>query len=339
MKQEQKMMKLSKHKGLMAFVVLQLLLLGITPILGQDSDVLQGSFTLDAVPATSGVNYVDSVYALTSTLNPNDLDVFGVNFTIDFPASMDFLDNVTLNIFDDSLHGADYTTNDPNGYDHIRVTWVETTDVWAIDQDTLSQWTEQSSIDPGSSSALTNFEFVFRFDISKIARADTDWNVTVIAYDNSTPVDSGAAAETALVTMNEYYEQTPSSSTFSWGTVDSGSTNVTHGALSIDIIANAQWEIQINSTDFNATGESDVDIEGQNVIVLDEDGSAGGTSQWIRNTIGVVVFTAWDNVAPLTTETAVTLNIYIFLTTSTYFDAGAGKTWSCWVTFWLQANT
>jgi hypothetical protein len=251
---------------------------------------------------------------------------------------MDDIDNITINIFDDSLHGGDYQANDPNGYQHVRVTWTESTGAWAIDQDTLTEWTEQSSIDAGIGNSATTFDFVFRFDMSRITRADTDWNCTVICYDDDTPADSHELAETGLVTVQNYFETTFSASTFSWGTVESNTVNATHGALSIDVLANAQWELQINATDFNATAESDVDVEANDIIVLDEDGSAGGTSQWIRNTIATVTFTAWDNVAPFTTETETTLNVYILLNTGAFFDAGAGKTWSTWVTIWMQAN-
>ncbi len=311
----------------------------IDQVSGETYDTSQGSFTLDSVPTVSSVQFVDSAYALTSTLIPDDSTIFGINFSVSFPAGMDDLHNITIDIFDDSLHGSDYASDDPNGYQHVRVTWTESTDVWAIDQNTLAQWTEQSSIDPGIANAATSFDFCFRFDMSKITRADSDWNCTVFVYDEDTPADSDGSAETGLVTVSNYFQTDFDSATFSWGTVASNTDNATHAPLSINVIANAQWELLINATDFNATGESDVDIEANDIICIDADGSANGESYWIRNTIAVVVFTTWDNVAPLTTESATNLNVYILLSTANLFDAGSGKTWSTWVTVWCQANT
>lgn len=321
-------------------LLVTLMLAGITvfAVSGETYDTSEGSFTLDAIPTVSDVQFVDSAYSLTSTLIPDDSTIFGLNFTITFPAGMDDIHNVTIDIFDDSLHGSDYDSDDPNGYQHIRVTWIESSDTWAIDQDTLTQWTEQTSIDPGIAGVETNFEFCFRFDMSKITGADSDWNATVFVYDDDSPADSHGSSETGLVTVSNYFELSFSTASFSWGTVDSSTVNATHGALSIDVIANAQWELQINATDFNATAESDVDIEANDIICVDEDGSVDGESYWIRNTIATVAFTAWDNVAPLTTETATSLNVYILLSTGVFFDAGSGKTWSTWVTIWCQAN-
>jgi hypothetical protein len=320
-------------------VLLTMTAISLIAVSGETYDTSQGSFTLDSVPTVSDVQFVDSAYALTSTLIPDDSTIFGINFTVAFPAGMDDLDNITINIFDDSLHGGDYASNDPNGYQHVRIVWTESDDTYAIDQDTLTQWTEQSSIDAGIGNAATTFDFCVRFDMSKITRADSDWNCSVIVYDEDSPADSDEAVETGLVTVSNYFQTDFDSSTFSWGTVPSNAVNSTHAPLSIDIIANAQWELLINATDFNATAESDVDIEANDIICLDDDGSSGDESYWIRNTIAVVAFSTWDNVAPLTTETPINLNVYILLSTGNFFDAGSGKTWSTWVTVWCQANT
>ncbi len=314
----------------------------ILSVLAAEYDTAIGNFTLDAIPTTTQVNFVDASFTATETLTPDDSTIFGVNATVALPSTLDNLDNVTFYIYDDSIHATDWDSASPNGYTLIVIDWQESDDTWTIDQGSLSEWTMQSPESPGTGSSETTFDFCARFDMSKITRADTtDWNATVVAWDNDTPADSGNGTESALVTVSNYFQLDfiDYPPPFTWGTVDSNTVNATTGTNRIEIIANAQWELAINSTDFNATGESDVDIEVNDVICLDLDGAAGAESYWIRNTLATVAFSTWDNQAPLSTETAQQLNVYILLSTSNWFDSGAGKTWNTSTTIWCQANT
>lgn len=303
-----------------------------------DNDTSTASFLLDSTPVASDVNYVDSAYALTSTLTSDDSTIFGVNFTITHSATMADLLNVTILLFDDSVYGADPRGASPDGYQLIEILWTEADDSWAIDQGSLSQWTMQSPNDPGIAGSETVFEFTARFDMSKITRADTDWNVSVWVFDDDGTPDWTADSETALVTVSNYYEVVFSTSTFSWGTVESSAVNVTHGALTVDVICNNVYELTILGADFTASAETPIDLDVTDAIAWDEDGSAGGTSFWIRNT-ETIGLGAWDAISAPTTETANTVNVYILLTTDTFFDAGIGKTWSSIITVQAQADT
>ena len=138
--------------------------------------------------------------------------------------------------------------------------------------------------------------------------------------------------------MSNYFEVSASTATFTWGTVESGQTNLTHDAISFDVIANCVWELTVLATDVTAPSETDVDIDVTNCFAWDEDGSANGNSFWVRNTETVGLGT-WDAQSALSTETAITRNFYILLTTSTFFDAGIGKTWSATFTVQAQADT
>ena len=117
--------------------------------------------------------------------------------------------------------------------------------------------------------------------------------------------------------MAKNFEISFSSATFSWGSVQSNSVNNTHGALSVDVRANYNWKLAINGTDFNDT----TDIEAQNIIAWDEDGSNGGISQWLRNTRADALGT-WVAQSPMATETPLTRNNYWFLSTAVYFTEG-----------------
>jgi len=296
-------------------------------------DSATGSMTIDSIPDVSNVQFVNGTdYTLTSTLTPDNTEVWGVNFTIDHNGQMSDLLNVTVWIYDDSIYGATYNSAAPDGLQLIRVGWVESTDTWSISQGSFTEWTEQSSIDPGSASSATSYDFTFLFDISRAARYDTDWNVTVAAFDDDD--DSDSAAETGLVTMAQNFEISFSTATFSWGTVEQNSVNNTHGSLSLNIRANDNWEILVNATDWNTTL---VDIEAQNIVALDQDGSVDGASQWIRNTRNIVTFGTWDAQSPMSTESAFTRNVYIFLSTSTYFTEG--NYYEIIVYMWIRADT
>lgn len=310
----------------------------IQEVSGADSDTSTGSFDLDSIPVLSAVDYVDASYALTSTLTPDDSTIFGVNFTVTHAATMADLLNITMILFDDSLHGADPRGGTPNGYEILEISWVESTATWNIDQGSLTEWTMQTPVDPGAASGETEFEFCARFDMSKITRACADFNVSVWVYDDDGTPDSDADSETGLVTVSNFFEVVASTSTFSWGTVESSAVNVSHDALSVDVVCNTAWELTILGTDFSASAETDIDLDVTDCVAWDEDGSEGDDSFWIRNT-ETIGLSGWDAQSALTTETAITKNVYILLSTSTFFDAGIGKTWSSTFTIQAQADT
>jgi uncharacterized protein YaiE (UPF0345 family) len=306
-------------------------------------DSVEGNFTLDAVPTVADVDYVDASFVLTSTLTPDDTTIFGVNYTVTFSAGMDDLLNVTLYLYDDSIWGAAeaYKTGTPNGRNLTRIVWTEIDDTYTINQGAFTEWTEQSSIDPGSANPVTTYEFCTRFDMSRATEAANDFNVSVFVFDQDSTPDFDSASETGLVTVANYFDMVWSVSEFTWGNQNSNAVNVSHGAVSITFRSNTQWELFINSTDFNTSGESDV-LLSNNILVLDRDGTPNGESMWVRNTLTVVDWIGsdgWDNQASMVTETPFTRNVFILLSTSNWFDAGAGKDWLTYPLINIGANT
>jgi hypothetical protein len=319
-----------KKLGILSLLLLITGLIGISIVKGATDDSATGSFTVDSVPDLTNTNFVNGTdFSLVSTLIPDNSELYGVNFTLTHSGTIDDILNVTVWIYDDSVHGSDYQTASPNGLQLIRAVWVEDTSAWTVAQGSFSEWTESSSIDPAADSALTTFDFVLIFDISRAARADTDWNVTVGVFDDDDDTDYDT--EAGLVSMAEYYAITFSSSTFSWGSVQTSSVNNTHGALSVSIYANAQWELLVNGTDFNDT----TDIEGNNIVAWDLDGSNGGDSFWLRNTIATGLST-WDNQVAMSDETPLTRNNFYFLSTGVLFTEG--NAYELTVTVYIQAN-
>ena len=336
-------MKNQKIMGLLAFLLVLATLLVITPVVVQAATERSstGSFTLNATPSVSGVDFQDDSYVTDTALDPATVWQ-RLNFTVSSSAGMSDIKNVTIWIFDDSTHGADYNTTAVDGIFIAEFLWVEATDTWSVsDQGSMTEWAvdNANSDDPGSASSDTSFEFSMRFNISQVARADTtDWNATVHVYDDDTTPEVGYASETGLVTMNNYFGITISAATFSWGSaVQPNSINSTHGTLSITVYANAQWELRISASNFTASAETDITPETNDIIIWDEDGSAGGTSQWVRNTTATLpTGSTWDNQAAMSDENGLNRNVYILLNPGSLFTVG--KQWSVIITIYVQAN-
>lgn len=319
-----------KKIGLLSLLILTTGLIGIAIVKGATDDSATGSFTVDSVPDLTNTNFVNGTdYTLVSTLIPDNSELYGVNFTLTHSGTIDDILNVTVWIYDDSIYGGTYQTATPDGLQLIRAVWIEDTSLWTIAQGGFSEWTESGSIDPAADSGATTFDFVFKFDISRAARADTDWNCTVGVFDDDDDTDYDT--ETGLVTMAQYFNIAFSVSTFSWGSVQTNSVNNSHGALSVSIHANAQWELLVNGTDFNDT----TDLEANNIVSWDEDGTPGGSSFWLRNTIATGLGT-WDNQAAMADETPLTRNNYYFLSPGTFFTEG--NAYELTVTVYIQAN-
>lgn len=341
-------MEKKKILGITAVVLLFSLVIGLLPTLADTDDTAVGSFTLNATPSVSGVDFQDDSYTPVSALDPDASTWWRLNFTVTSSATLDDIKNITIWIYDDSDINGNYNDSSypDNGINKTKFNWIEDTDVWSVeDEGSMTLWDcdTGNSDDPGADPAETTFEFSMRFQISYAARyAASDWNASVHAYDDDSPTaEVGYDAESALVTMNEYFNISFSAATYTWGSdIEPNSENNTHGALSFTVLANNNWEIQINGTDFNTSGESDVDIEANNILALDRDGSEDGESIWVRNTIAIVTWTGsfgWDNQGPMTNETGMARNVYIFLNPGVLFVVG--KVWQTWTTVWVQSNT
>ncbi len=309
--------------------------------LAANSDTSEGSFQIDSQPSISGVDFQTDAYVTTATLTPDGTTYFRTNYTLTHSATIDDILNCTIYIFDDSTHGGDYDSASPDGIFLTVFQWIEATDIWSVtDQGSMTQWSVDStnSDDPGSGSSATQFEFSMRFQISPVARYDTDWNVTVHTFDDDD--DEGYDAETALVTMNQQFDISFSSASFTWGDqIQENSVNnsITPDTLQVTVYANDNWELKIKGTDFtDNNGNPDVDIDGNNIIVQDNDGTQGGTSLWIRST-DTIGGGDWDNQSPMSTESGLNRDVHIFLSPGTLFAGGVE--WNTTVTITVQANT
>lgn len=305
-------------------------------VFAQSSDTSTVTVTISgAAPDVTSVEYVDSSYATETAYDPNNSDVFGINFTVTDVNTLADLLNITVYLYDDSVHSGDFESASPNGYDLIVITWVESTDTWNLDDGSFTEWTETSSIDAGTGSGLSTYEFTARFDISRGAYADTDWEAAVRAYDDSELTDLDTAA--GLVQMNNYFELVLSGDgSIAYGSVDSLSVNNTASTnRTMQIWSNTQWEIRFDITDF--TGGATVDTETIDCIIWDEDGVASGTdNQYLRNTQQTATGT-WDNQGRMSaTETPFNRNVYVHFTDTGDFDTDT--LYTATLTFYVYAN-
>lgn len=323
-------------------IILLLMLIPLVGVNAASSDTSQGSFQINAGPDdVTGVDFQTNVYVTDEALDPDASTYQRLNFTVTMASGIGDVSNITIWIFDDSAHNADYNSTAVTGYDLVEFTWINSTDVWSVaDQGSCTEWSVDTagSDDPGTDASETTFEFSMRFQISRAARADTtDWNASVHVFDGDDPAEVGLGSESTLVTMNENYDTTFSIPSFSWGsTIQPNSVNNTHQSMTLTIYANAQWEVTLSASNFTAAAQTDVDPEVNDIIVWDVDGSQNGISKDIRNTTAVMLDT-WDNQAPPTDDTGIGRDVHIFLNPAALFIGGV--TWYVTITATSQADT
>jgi len=197
---------------------------------------------------------------------------------------------------------------------------------------------DTNSDDPGIGGSQTSFEFSMRFNLSYAFYACADLNVSVHVWDDDGTPEEAYASESGLLSLNNFFQIEYPDDSFTWGTVEQSSTNNTHDSLTINVTANSAWQIRINATDFNHSVASDEDIELENFLSIDRDGSNDGESQWVRNTWAIVTWTGasgWDAQSAMSTETELERNVYLF------WSPGAWSTglWNVYVTVWIEADT
>jgi len=330
---------LSKIMKTVSLVILMLLSLTIVQIYAADTDTIDGTVTVgNAIPGIDTIVYVDSVGSVETNYDPDDTTIYGVKVTISDTNTLADIKNVTFYLYEDGTHNADYADVPANGYDLINISWTESTGTWeTLQQGSNTLWTEQTSVDPGVASGLGTFDFIFRFDISKVAWADTTWNASVVVFDDQEATNSTGGV--GFVEMNSYFELDIVELTFTWGTVSTNDKNVTWVAnRTVDFFNNAAAEITVAGSDLTSGGESDVDIALLDIVIFDADGVASGTDNfWIRNiaTIGVG---SWDAIGRMTLDTSPTqLTIHAWFNENG--DLVPGPTYDITLTFLVRADT
>lgn len=306
-------------------------------VFGQAIDSAVGTVTVgNSTPTVTGIEAVNDTYSIVTAFTPDNSTIFGINVTITDANSLTDLTNVSFWIYDNSIHSGDFASATPNGYDLVLIWWNESNDLWSIDQGAFTEWTMQSPQDPGSASALSSFEFTARFDISRAAYADTDWRFSAKAHDDQDATDTQSVGSDHE--MEVYLEISWSASTFAWGVVTATTTNNTMTTnRSLTIRANTQWELQINGSDFTAIGESDEDLQTQDMVIWSENATANvGNSFFLRNTLATGLGT-WDNQIRMTaTETPIIRNVHLWFQETGDLTVGVEYSITVWTI--LQAN-
>ncbi|MHA2009846.1 MAG: hypothetical protein ACXACY_10245 [Candidatus Hodarchaeales archaeon] len=331
----------TNKRGLIPILIIGFaLLFGVMSInvLAQSSDTATGTVTIgNATPTVEDIEIVNSTYDIVTAWDPDNSGIFGVNATVGDTNQLADLVNVTWYIFDDSVHGTDYDTASATGNDLVIVWWNESNDLWTIDQGAFTEWDIQSAQDPGAASSASSYEFTARFDISRATYYDTDWNVSVVVFDEADATNESASG--SLFTMNKYYEIDYLSTTFAWGTVSSLSTNNTMLTnYTMNIWANFNsWEIAINGSDMTAGGQPDVDLETNDSVVWSETGAEDTTSSlWVRNT-QTVGLGNWDAQSRMTTESAISREVHLWFTDTGFHTTNEEYSITIW--FELRDDT
>ena len=331
---EEKTMKKTYTKGIF-LAILIILSMSVVLVIAQQSDDAAVSVTVGNSPCTvSTVEYVDASYATETAFDPDDTTIYGINVTIGDDNTLADLDRVEFYLYDDSDHGGDPFGASHNGYTIINATWTESTGSWgSIAQGSFTEWTEQTSIDPGTASGLSTFEFTFRFDMSRGFYAATDIEATVRCYDDQGATNDAAAP--GFVQANNYFAITISGDkSMAFGGVTSLSTNNTYtDNKTLEIYANTDYELRFDALDWTPVK----DMETINAFVWDEDGVEGGLSLWVRNTEAVGLG-SWASATKMTaTENPITSWVLYFWFTDTG-DFVADQEYTTTLTIYVYAD-
>ena len=228
--------------------------------------------------------------------NHTDLTVnteYRLNFTIGHASTLTALHNVTIRIWD----SGEATENDTNAQiDHYSVTWVESTDTWAV---LPAGYIDTGDCeDPGTDSALTSYEFRCAFDLSKVAghttTASDTWKISIFVWDDSDNADS---EKTLMFDVTFYAEISITDTTHAWSGLSPGDTNevTDDGDIDITVISNADFDVEAQGNQSALINQYSDEIQIGNITLhKDTEGSS------------IPLTVSWTDVTGLTGQTAPT---------------------------------
>jgi hypothetical protein len=311
---EKEVRKMQKTKPtLLAIVAIMLLCMKIAvlPVLAQSSGTSEGTATvLSTSPSITSPELWNE--AEDTDKNSTDLDVnteYRLNFTVADSNQLGDLDNITIRIY----HSVQSTENASNQQiDHYSITWVESTDTWAIAP--TGYIDTGDCADPGTGSSSTSYEFRAAFDLSKVANhtstgGDT-WKISIFVWDDSANADSD---KTLMFDVAFYAEISITDTTHAWSSLSPSDTDQTvdgDGDVDFTVITNAKFDIQAkgNQSYLQSAAADQINL-GNLTIHYDTLGSS------------VALTTSWADVGGLTDQSAPT-------------DEGSAT--ATYVTLWLD---
>lgn len=282
-----------------------LILATLLPIvLAADSGTSDGTVTVTSATPT----VTNLMLNTTAPANANNTALtvnteYHLNFTVSDSNAMSDLHNVTIWMWN-SGGGASQGDSDSE-QNHLRFTWVESTDVWS-EYPSASWWDyEANNIDPGTGDSSTSYTFRLAFDLPKVANYSNGgapydgWSVNVTAYDDSSNQGSATNVQFGVA----YYAEisvTDSTHTFS-GAPNSNDNPVSAGGdakIDITVITNDDYHIEVKSE--NSTIQS----AGTPADEFD----VGNVTHYISDTVGssVSLTTSYADLGGLTDQTAPT---------------------------------
>lgn len=290
-------MKKTKTKILTLTLLATLLVWAIFPIAFADSSgESEGTATvLSAEPSISSPELWNE--AEDTDQNSTDLTVnteYRLNFTIGHASTLATLKNVTIRIW----HSTEATENDTDAQiDHYSVTWVESTDTWAV---VPAGYIDQADCeDPGTASGLTSYEFRCAFDLSKVGihtTTGTDtWKISIFVWDDSENADN---EKTLMFDVAFYAEISITDTIHAWSSLSPNDNNeVVDGDGDIDftVISNEDYDVEAQGNQSALINQySDEILIGNITLHKDTEGSS------------IPLTVTWADVGGLTSQSAPT---------------------------------
>lgn len=290
--------------GQMGLLICVIILFGslVVPKILVRADDSTGYVTVLDIPQPSLLQvFTDyATYPNATGLTPYDEQV--LNFTITDDDQLSDLNWVRIVVWDDAKANFGDSSNDTK---LCQFFWVESTDTWNMTDDGSSTWSIDTGncSDPGSSSALTTYEFQLVFTPGKVAYKETsnNWKFNVTAMDdNSLEGYNATIITTGWAGTCQWYQElsfTTGSINFTlegtapgWGNVTIENVDGSPATyMTFNIIANGVWDINGSCTDW--TGPGTIDVDATPIEWVNDDGSwDDGFTQPINTTSSMF----WD---------------------------------------------
>jgi len=303
-----------------------------------ENEGITGSFTIgnEAPVLTEAATLYNAAHTSTVTQMTPQTE-YSIKVTVADTGTLDDLNTVVVTVFYDS--DSDNATNDIPAADtqtsFIMTCTVSGTPSWAGNPSSSTTWdiVEANCVQPTLTGA--SGDFWFNFIPGKVATEATDWDVYVVATDDSVQTDSWYDTATGAYDMLWYGEINVTTASVDWGSVLAGMDFTDPAAdqtVAVDYISNGAWDASVAT---GATwGSATLDINGapaaNNFSVKAWRSASEPSADFVTTTASDCVI---DDTGTLTGESGVTdADNTLYLDLGTPFVDG---TYSGTITFYI----
>lgn len=302
------------RKTLVAVTMLLLMLLGSVGVAYAASSV--GTITVVTECALSSPKLLSLAEA---DVNATALTVdtkYHVNVTVSDTDGLDDIEFVWVQAWLESEENENATSNENTAY------WF-----WWNGSDTSFYDLPEGFLDDANchgsaSAAITQYEFCFQWDYSKVAKysngANAGWSISIWANDtegNSAHLAQADTNDHLVHGIAEYMETTDLAGTHSWASLAQGSSNnpVSGNPLTFTAIANRAWDATAKANNTYARVQGDSYVLGIDNITVYSSNDAVSSNPLVVDPSEVVIGPALENQGVPATEAGTACDLYMWV--------------------------